>query len=312
MPLISTVSTSAASSSSCSWDLPSDVQLINLESITITAGSSTSSTEYSDPKNVIQVCNATATSESSSTWLLEDNTAGFWQASFDYNFQPSSVRLYNTHVDGRGTKTWTFSAIPVGSIANLSYTDPGIGDDAFCTSECPLSDNSSIAFQEFIFVNNVSVSTFRIDVSAWYGAGGGFDGIQVAGIGIPSSVSTQSPPAATSATSPTASTSAPLTHDNQGSTDTGLSSGAKAGIALGVVGAFLLLASLVYLTVRWQRLRLSQQEESSQGTDKPELHGVSRSEVHGHSMRPELPDEFARGVQLDSREKPVELSAERF
>jgi hypothetical protein len=36
-------------------------------------------------------------------WLLEDNTPGYWQASFLYAVSPSLFRLNNTHYEGRGT-----------------------------------------------------------------------------------------------------------------------------------------------------------------------------------------------------------------
>ncbi|OLN88792.1 Polarized growth protein rax2 [Colletotrichum chlorophyti] len=154
-----------------------DGQVINLSSANITSASSTTTSGFSDPRNII--CKTDGVDGSGNTWLLRDNSAGFWQATFGFGFQPTKLRLWNTHQDGRGTKTFRFTALPLGGILNLTYVDPATGQNASCTSECPLSDNSSIKFQDFHFVNLVGMNEFRIDISAFYGSGGGLNGIQL-------------------------------------------------------------------------------------------------------------------------------------
>lgn len=152
-----------------------DMQVINLSSGNITSGGSSSTSGFSDPSNII--CKTAAQDGSGNTWLLADNTPGYWNASFGFGFNPTKLRLYNTNQDGRGTKTFRFTAAPLSNILNLTYTDSN-GQAAHCTSECPLPENNS-TYQDFHFVNVVGMAGFQIDISAWYGAGGGLSGIEL-------------------------------------------------------------------------------------------------------------------------------------
>ncbi|KAL1860580.1 hypothetical protein VTK73DRAFT_7269 [Phialemonium thermophilum] len=154
-----------------------DGQLINLSSATITSGSSSTAAGFSDPRNI--VCKTSGVDGAGNTWLLQDQTAGFWQASFDFGFRPTKLRLWNTHQEGRGTKTWRFTAFPINGILNFTYIDPATGQNSSCTSQCPLSDDKSVPFQDFHFVNVIGMNEFRIDISDFYGNGGGLNGIEL-------------------------------------------------------------------------------------------------------------------------------------
>jgi hypothetical protein len=158
-----------------------DGQVINLGSANITSGSTSTADGFSNPDAII--C-STGNDGSGSTWLLEDNSPGFWRADFGFTFEPTKLRLHNTHQDGRGTKTWRFTALPLGGILNFTYTDPASGTNLSCTSECPLSDDTSVEFQDFHFVNNVGMNAFRIDISDYYGSGGGLNKVELFSDGI--------------------------------------------------------------------------------------------------------------------------------
>lgn len=151
--------------------------LINLSNANISTTHGTTTTGFSDPENII--CQTGGIDGSGTTWLMADDTAGSWTATFGFGFEPTKLRIYNTHQDGRGTKTWRFTALPINGIMNFTYIDPATNQNASCTSECPLSDDTSIQYQDFYFVNRVGMNEFRVDVSAWYGGGGGFDGIEL-------------------------------------------------------------------------------------------------------------------------------------
>ncbi|KAB5581099.1 cortical protein marker for cell polarity-domain-containing protein [Coniochaeta sp. 2T2.1] len=154
-----------------------DEQVINLSTAQITSGPTSPVQGFSDPKNI--VCKTGGTDGAGNTWLIADQTPGFWQAKFGCGFQPTKLRLWNTHQDGRGTKTWRYTAFPINGIMNFTYVDPATGKNASCTSECPLSNDKSLPFQDFHFVNLVGMNEFRIDVSDWYGNGGGLNGIEL-------------------------------------------------------------------------------------------------------------------------------------
>jgi hypothetical protein len=152
-----------------------DVQVIPVSSANITSNPASGIPGFSDPRNII--CKTGATDGSGNTWLLANNTPGFWQANFGFGFQPSKLRLYNTKQDGRGTKTWRYTALPVGGIMNFTYTTP-TGETAHCDAQCPLPQNN-VTYQDFHFVNTVGMNSFRIDISDWYGSGGGLSGIEL-------------------------------------------------------------------------------------------------------------------------------------
>jgi hypothetical protein len=154
-----------------------DGQIINLSSANIISGGSSTRAGFSDAKNII--CKTSGVDGPGNTWLLNDNTPGFWQANFNFGFQPTKIRLWNTHQDGRGTKTWRFTALPLNGILNLTYVDPATGRNASCTNQCPLSNDPKNPFTDFHFVNTVGMNSFRIDISDWFGAGGGLTGIQL-------------------------------------------------------------------------------------------------------------------------------------
>lgn len=144
-------------------------QLINLDSAVITSvANTTSGSDVVCPSNTSTV----------TPWTLEDNTAGSWTAALRYGFEPSRLRLWN-NLEGRGVKTWRFTALPNTGIMNFTYTDPVTGKDAYCDATCPLAQNSSLPYQDFYFVNRIGMNSFRLDVSAWYGQGGALKGVEI-------------------------------------------------------------------------------------------------------------------------------------
>ena len=150
-----------------------DGQTINLSTANITA---INTADGSDPENI--VCSSGSGGENG-TWLVQDDTPGFWDAEFGFGFEPTKLRLWNTHQDGRGSKTFRFTAFPISGIMNFTYVDPSSGQNRTCTSECPLSDDPDVKFQDFHFVNKVGMNRFQLAISDWYGAGAGLNGIQL-------------------------------------------------------------------------------------------------------------------------------------
>lgn len=154
-----------------------DGQIINLSTAQISAGSSTTTAGFSDPRNII--CKTSGADGSGNTWLLQDNTPGFWSAKFNFGFRPTKIRLWNTRQGGRGTRTWRFTALPINGIMNLTYIDPATGQNMSCTNQCPLSNDPAVPFQDFRFVNVIGMNEFRVDISDWFGSGGGLNGIEL-------------------------------------------------------------------------------------------------------------------------------------
>ncbi|SMY24736.1 unnamed protein product [Zymoseptoria tritici ST99CH_1A5] len=152
-----------------------DSQAINLGSGSITAAGSSSTAGFSDPANII--CQR-GSDEAGNTWLLNDNTGGYWDVQSGFGFIPTNFSLYNTARDGRGTKTFYFEEMNSGGVLNLTYTNSVSGETEWCVERCPLPENNSTA-QDFAFVRPIGMNHFRIWITEWYGAGAGLSGIEM-------------------------------------------------------------------------------------------------------------------------------------
>lgn len=62
---------------------------------------------------------------------------------------------------------------------NLTYTDPKTGQTHACDATCPLSNDTSLGFQDFKFVNVIGMNGFKLFISDWYGQGGGLSGLEL-------------------------------------------------------------------------------------------------------------------------------------
>ncbi|KAL6712087.1 hypothetical protein ACN47E_003130 [Coniothyrium glycines] len=152
-------------------------QIIPIGSADISAQTSSGLQGLSDPRTI--ACKADYTTQGAdNTWLLSDQAPGFWRAEFGFGFEPTRLTLYNTDYQGRGTKTFRFTALPDGGILNMTYVDPSTGRESFCDARCPLPEGNTTA-QDFTFVNVVGMNAFRIDISDWWGSGAGLNGIQL-------------------------------------------------------------------------------------------------------------------------------------
>lgn len=153
-----------------------DSHIVNLSGARVVAENSIDREGFRDPNNL--KCSS-GDDTAGNTWLVADGKPGFWEAQFDFMFQPSKLRLWNTKQQGRGTKTFMYRAYPDHGIMNLTYVDPDSGRNISCTSECPLRQDSKDGYQDFHFVNNVGMNRFRIVTNEFYGAGAGLAGIEL-------------------------------------------------------------------------------------------------------------------------------------
>ncbi|RPA96149.1 hypothetical protein L873DRAFT_1695240 [Choiromyces venosus 120613-1] len=146
-------------------------QTVNLVSTDITAEQTTDLSGFSDPASI--VCSTGKEKQ----WLLRDGQKGSWTANFKFLFKPTKLRIRNANFEGRGTKLFRFTAFPIDGIMNLTYTDPATNTSMNCDAWCPLS--ATAEFQDFFFVNEVGMNSFRLDILDFYGAGGGLAGIEL-------------------------------------------------------------------------------------------------------------------------------------
>ncbi|CAO3610511.1 unnamed protein product [Cunninghamella blakesleeana] len=148
-------------------------QPVNLQSPT-TFATSGADENYNDPTEVV------CSDGDSHPWLLQDNTRGYWQASFPYAIHVSLIRIANTHYNGRGTYEFGIFNVQQQSYFNLSYIDPKSGSLVNCNLNCTLSDDPTISYQDFLVVGETNItSNVRIDIMSWYGLGGGLASVEI-------------------------------------------------------------------------------------------------------------------------------------
>jgi hypothetical protein len=152
-------------------------QVINLSNATITSDTTSTRSGFTDPRNII--CQTSGAGGAGQTWLLADYALGYWRADMRYNFSPTKLRVYNTHYEGRGTKSFLFRRLPDNGIMNLTYTDPSTGDDVNCDQYCSLSDDPDEEYRDFRFVNQVGMTGFMFEIRDYYGIGAGLNGIEI-------------------------------------------------------------------------------------------------------------------------------------
>ncbi|CUS11012.1 unnamed protein product [Tuber aestivum] len=146
-------------------------QAINLVSAGITDEQTTDLTDFDDPAAIV------CPTGKEKQWLLRDGQRGSWSAKFKFSFKPTKLRIRNANFEGRGTRLFRVTALPINGIMNLTYTDPTTNTSMHCDAWCPLS--ATAEFEDFFFVNDVAMSTIRVDILDFYGSGGGLAGIEL-------------------------------------------------------------------------------------------------------------------------------------
>lgn len=61
----------------------------------------------------------------------------------------------------------------------LSYVDPITHETTTCTTDCTLSNDTTVGYQDFTVLNSPSATGIRIQIDSWYGQGGGLGGVEI-------------------------------------------------------------------------------------------------------------------------------------
>jgi len=166
---------------------------IPLKAAQIEGSPSSSDPSFSNIQNIL--C-PTGNDGPGQTWFAADgNSAQITVRTFLSN-SASGVRLGNTFLNGRGTTGFWYvgasscffnmfdnfgsvTSIPDNAVQQLHYVDPTTGKNQTCTTNCPLSTQSTIPYQDFTFDNPVSLTGVQITLSEWTGSGAGLHLLQL-------------------------------------------------------------------------------------------------------------------------------------
>lgn len=152
-------------------------------------------------------------SEDSDGWFQEGTTTGDFTVSLLTELRPSKLRIYNAFDSDYQVSLFRIITSPANGIMNLTYLDPQTGELSYCDAWCPLlsteqleqaeanvtissdsvayigNNNTNIkwtsAYQEFAFVNEVSVESLTFLALDSYGSSVGLDGFEMYQNGYP-------------------------------------------------------------------------------------------------------------------------------
>ena len=71
------------------------------------------------------------------------------------------------------------TSIPDNAVQQLHYVDPATGKNQTCTTNCPLSTQSTIPYQDFTFDNPANLTGIQITLTEWTGTGAGLHLLQL-------------------------------------------------------------------------------------------------------------------------------------
>ena len=71
------------------------------------------------------------------------------------------------------------TTIPDNGIQNLQFVDPITGENRTCSNPCPLSTDSSVLYQDFLFPNPLAITGVQIKLSGFTGSSAGLHMLQL-------------------------------------------------------------------------------------------------------------------------------------
>ncbi|KAI0930371.1 hypothetical protein AcV5_007105 [Taiwanofungus camphoratus] len=113
------------------------------------------------------------------TWFAADGNEAMITVRAFSLLNAKGIRIGNTFLDGRGTTGFSVTTIPDNTVQTLSYLNPQTGENETCTDSCPLLTDDSVAYQDFLFSDDVDITGFQLTLSEWEGAGPGLHLLQL-------------------------------------------------------------------------------------------------------------------------------------
>lgn len=140
--------------------------------LSVSASPATEQSEYNDADSI--VC------PNKGAWLARDGSVATVNILGHAYLAGSGIRVSNSLVDGRGTKTFTVTSLPDNTVLKLTYTDPTTGETKTCDNECPLSTDAQVSAQDFLFADGSRTLTgFHIVLDSWQGDGAALGYVQL-------------------------------------------------------------------------------------------------------------------------------------
>ncbi|KAG1838694.1 hypothetical protein F4604DRAFT_1995599 [Suillus subluteus] len=137
---------------------------VPLEGAQILGQPSSSNPQFSNIPNIL--CPA-GPDGPGNTWLAANGNGAVITVHDFSSINAYGVHLGNTSQSGFGTMTSSVTSIPDNAVQTLSYVNPSTGQNMTHTNTCPLSTDSSILYQDFIFTAPVTLTGIQITLFGW-------------------------------------------------------------------------------------------------------------------------------------------------
>ncbi|KAF9071081.1 cortical protein marker for cell polarity-domain-containing protein [Rhodocollybia butyracea] len=151
----------------------------NNPNVPFSPGATPFSSSLSGFSNITNILCPAGSDGPGNTWFAGDaNSALITVRDFAF-LDASGVRLGNTFQSNHGTTEFSVTTIPDNTVQTLQYLDPTTNQNTTCSTACPLSTNSSILYQDFLFTSSLSITGVQITLSGWTGDGPGLHILQL-------------------------------------------------------------------------------------------------------------------------------------
>ncbi|OCH93126.1 hypothetical protein OBBRIDRAFT_790595 [Obba rivulosa] len=149
---------------------------IPLQNAQIEADPSSSESGFNNVQDILCPSSADGPGQS---WFGGDGTQAVITVRDFSSLSARGIRLGNTFVDGRSTTNFSVTTIPDNTVQTLTFLDPQSGQNQTCSNPCPLSTDSSILYQDFLFNSNLDITGFQLTLTEWQGASPGLHILQL-------------------------------------------------------------------------------------------------------------------------------------
>ncbi|KAJ3557907.1 hypothetical protein NP233_g11623 [Leucocoprinus birnbaumii] len=149
---------------------------VPLQSAQVDGSPSTSDSGFTNVQNIL--CPSGPDGPGNS-WFAVDNGIPFITIRAFSSISAGGVRLGNTFQPNHGTTAFSVTTIPDNQVRPLTYIDPTTGQNQTCTDPCPLSTDSSLLYQDFLFDSTLDITGVQIKLSGFTGRSPGLHILQL-------------------------------------------------------------------------------------------------------------------------------------
>ncbi|KAE9401582.1 hypothetical protein BT96DRAFT_918714 [Gymnopus androsaceus JB14] len=149
---------------------------IPLQGAQIQGSPSSTNSQFSNISNIL--CPAGSDGPGNTWFAADSNEAVITVRAFSF-LQASGVRLGNTFQSNHGTTGFSVTTIPDNTVQTLQYLDPTTQQNTTCSTTCPLSTDSSLLYQDFLFDSSLTITGVQITLSEFTGDGPGLHILQL-------------------------------------------------------------------------------------------------------------------------------------